>query len=499
MNIKKIQNLLPSSFVSKSIMKQFNLILAKSLNNGIGINNTLPWNIKNDLKHFKNITAPQYANISFPNCYSNAIIMGKNTWLSLPIKPLPNRFNIIVSSTLEDKNLPEYTYIVKSFEEVFNLSIIPYKYYLIGGEKLFNYVMDKYQDKILDIYITDIYCNFNSDKFFNHNLNNFDLFNLSDIMEENSVKYQFRHYINKSYKHIYRNEDEIQYLNLLKKVIEEGDKRQTRNSITYSIFGEKLSFNLKKGFPLLTTKRVYWKGILGELLWFIQGNTNNKDLKEKNIHIWDGNTTKEYLEKYELPYPEDICGPIYGWQWRNFNKKYSYKNENGELMENEAGEEQGVDQLQECIKLIREDPNSRRIFMSAWNPNQLNEMCLPPCHVSYQFYVHNNELSCQMYQRSADLFLGLPFNIASTALLTTMIAHITQKIPGKIHICIGDAHLYDEHLDAVKEQLGRINDTYSFPILNIKNERNEIGEFKEEDFELINYQCHGTIKAKMAS
>jgi thymidylate synthase len=239
---------------------------------------------------------------------------------------------------------------------------------------------------------------------------------------------------------------------------------------------------------------------LGELLWFIQGNTNNKDLKAKNIHIWDGNTTKEYLEKYGLSYPEDTCGPIYGWQWRHFNQKYSYTNENGEQITNKGGEENGTDQLQECIDLIRKDPNSRRIFMSAWNPNQLNEMCLPPCHVSYQFYVNsNNELSCQMYQRSADLFLGLPFNIASTALLTTMIAHITGKKLGKVHICIGDAHIYDEHLDAVREQLARINETYSFPILNIKNVRGEIDKFEESDFELINYQCHGTIKAKMSS
>jgi dihydrofolate reductase / thymidylate synthase len=465
-------------------MKPFNLILAKSSNNGIGRNNSIPWNIKNDLKQFKKITSSTNTN------HPNAIIMGKNTWLSLPIKPLPNRYNIVISSTLIDSNV----FVVNSFEEAFNLPIEVNNYFVIGGEMIYNYVMENYLDKINNIYITDIYENFASDNFFNHKLDNFDLCFSSDIMEENGIKYQFKTYGK------YKNRDELQYLNLLQKVLDEGDKRQTRNSITYSSFGEKLSFDLKKGFPLLTTKRVYWKGILGELLWFIQGNTNNADLKAKNIHIWDGNTTKEYLEKYGLPYPEDICGPIYGWQWRHFNQKYSYMNENGEMITNNGGEENGTDQLQECINLIRNDPNSRRIFMSAWNPNQLNEMCLPPCHVSYQFYVNsNNELSCQMYQRSADLFLGLPFNIASTALLTVMIAHITKKNLGKIHICIGDAHIYDEHLDAVREQLGRINDTYSFPKLKILKMRNEIGEFEESDFELEKYQCHSTIKAKMSS
>ena len=288
--------------------------------------------------------------------------------------------------------------------------------------------------------------------------------------------------------------NEIIYLNILKDILENGEYRKTRNSYTYSKFSVKLDFDIRNNFPLLTTKKVYWKGVLEELLWFIKADTYSKNLEEKKVNIWKDNSTREFLDNIGLyDNIEGECGPIYGFQWRHFGAQYKgcYYNYKGI----------GIDQLQNCIDLIKNDPTSRRIFMSAWNPVQLNEMCLPPCHVSYQFYVteNNNLLNCILYQRSADLFLGLPFNIASVSLLVYMIANITNKNPGYISIIIGDAHIYEEHIDSVKLQLERIKDIYELPILKINNSETikNIDDYKSNHFELINYKYHPTIKAKM--
>jgi thymidylate synthase len=281
---------------------------------------------------------------------------------------------------------------------------------------------------------------------------------------------------------------EYSYLELLKKVLFNGSKRETRNGITYSTFGETVEFDIEKyGFPLLTTKKMFFKGILEELLWFFKADTNANNLKKKGVHIWDGNTTKEFLDNLGLEYPEGMAGPIYGFQWRNFNGEYTP----GVPIQFETPR----DQLYNCLKQLRENPNSRRILFSGWNPNQLDQMCLPPCHVLYQFYVENNKLSCQMYQRSADLFLGLPFNIASTALLISIFSSMTGYIPGKVKICIGDAHVYDEHRECVLEQLTRI------PIklckLQINTHRDKLEEWCYEDFKIVDYMSHGALKAIM--
>jgi len=259
-----------------------------------------------------------------------------------------------------------------------------------------------------------------------------------------------------------------------------------------SIFSEKISVDLSQGFPLLTTKKVFFNGIVHELLWFIKGQTDSKILEQNKVNIWKGNTTKEFLEKSNLPYQEGIGGPIYGFQWRHFGERYEYEQDN--TIHFTKGLDQGFDQLQFIIDEIKTNPTSRRLYMSGWNPNQLDQMCLPPCHVSYQFYVQNGRLSCQMYQRSADVFLGLPFNIASTALLTHLIAKTTNLIPGKIHVCIGDAHLYEEHLDAVKEQLRKSK--YILPDIEITR-KERIDDYEFEDIKIRDYESHPLIKAKM--
>ena len=241
----------------------------------------------------------------------------------------------------------------------------------------------------------------------------------------------------------------------------------------------------------MTTKRVFFRGVLEELLWFIQGSTNSKLLSEKNVKIWDDNGSREFLDSRGLTENEaGDLGPVYGFQWRHFGAEY------GNCHQDYSG--QGVDQLQTVIDQIRRDPDSRRIIMSAWNPPDLPKMALPPCHVLSQFYVQDGELSCQLYQRSADMGLGVPFNIASYALLTCMLAEVCGLKPGDFVHTIGDAHVYKNHVDALKIQIAR--EPRPLPTLSIKRlgEIKEIDEFKFEDFELIGYKPHPSIKMKMA-
>ena len=285
---------------------------------------------------------------------------------------------------------------------------------------------------------------------------------------------------------------ELSYLDALEDILETGEERITRNSVTLSKFGISLDFDISSSFPLLTSKRIYWKGVLFELLWFINGNTNANILRDNKVHIWDANASRQFLDSRNLStYEEGDCGPIYGFQWRHWNAKYDgchkdYTNK-------------GIDQLNQCIELIKHDPTSRRIFMSAWNPEQLDEMCLPPCHISYQFYVSNNrKLSCITYQRSGDMFLGIPFNIASTACLVYIIAHLTNCTPGKIILNIGDAHIYKSHIDPVKQQLKNKHKLYDLPQLNIKSRgQTKLEDYIYDDFEITNYICNPTIKTEI--
>ena len=294
------------------------------------------------------------------------------------------------------------------------------------------------------------------------------------------------------------NKEEQAYLDLVQNIIDNGEFRPDRTGTgTYSLFAPpQLRFNLSNGtFPLLTTKKVFMKGILHELLWFIKGSTNAKLLSEKGVKIWEGNGSREYLDSLGLTdRREGDLGPVYGFQWRHFGAEYKdcdsdYSN-------------QGFDQLAEVINTLKTNPYDRRIIMSAWNPPAFKEMALPPCHVFCQFYVNfpkdgsKPRLSCQMYQRSCDMGLGVPFNIASYALLTYMIAMVVDMEPGEFIHVMGDAHVYSNHVDAVKEQLQRTPRT--FPKLNIKRKVNDIDDFKFEDFEVVDYDPYGPIKMKMA-
>lgn len=285
--------------------------------------------------------------------------------------------------------------------------------------------------------------------------------------------------------------DEMQYLELIQHIIDHGSKKEDRTGTgTLSIFGAQMRFSLRNNvFPLLTTKRVFWRGVAEELLWFVSGCTNANKLSEKGIHIWDANGSREFLDKQGLQHREvGDLGPVYGFQWRHFGATYDNMHTNYDG--------QGVDQLADVIHKIKNNPDNRRIIMSAWNPVDLPNMALPPCHSFVQFYVCNGELSCQLYQRSGDMGLGVPFNIASYSLLTYMIAHVCGLKPGDFVHTLGDAHVYLNHIEALKKQLQR--EPRPFPTLEIAHDVPDIDSFSLDKFKITGYDPHPTIKMQMA-
>ena len=301
--------------------------------------------------------------------------------------------------------------------------------------------------------------------------------------------------------------EEYQYLNLIRNIIDNGTWQEGRNGKTKSIFGASMRFSLKDGkIPILTTKKTAWKTCLKELLWFIRGETDNKILKEQGVHIWDANGSREFLDSRGLTnYDVDELGPIYGYQWRKFNKNYISKKQSdlsGWRDDNliEGLEDNGVDQLQKIIEELKNPATrtSRRLIMSAWNPCQLDQMALPPCHILCQFNVHDgNKLSCMMIQRSVDTILGQPFNIASYSFLTHLLAkHCGLEAYEFIH-SMGNIHLYENAIDAAKLQITR--EPYPFPTVSIKEVRENINDYQVEDFEVHNYQSHEAIKVAMVA
>jgi thymidylate synthase len=261
-----------------------------------------------------------------------------------------------------------------------------------------------------------------------------------------------------------------QYLNLLKHVKDVGFKKEDRTGTgTLSVFGYQMRFNLNDGFPILTTKKIHLKSVIHELLWFLSGNTNIEYLKENNVTIWD-----EWADE------NGNLGPVYGHQWRSWD----------------AADGSSVDQISDLINQVKTNPDSRRLIVSAWNVGEIAKMKLPPCHAFFQFYVANNKLSCQLYQRSADIFLGVPFNISSYALLTMMIAQVCDLKLGDFVHTLGDAHIYLNHMDQVNEQLQR--SPKPLPKMKINPLVKDIFNFKYDDFELVDYDPYPLIKAPVA-
>jgi thymidylate synthase len=261
-----------------------------------------------------------------------------------------------------------------------------------------------------------------------------------------------------------------QYLDLMRHVRDTGVRKEDRTGTgTLSVFGYQMRFDLAEGFPVVTTKKLHLRSIIHELLWFLQGETNIRYLKENGVSIWD-----------EWADAEGNLGPVYGYQWRSWPTP-------------DGGQ---IDQISQLVEQIRNNPDSRRLMVTAWNPVDVDRMALPPCHCLFQFYVAGGRLSCQLYQRSADIFLGVPFNIASYALLTLMIAQITGLQPGEFVHTFGDAHLYSNHLEQVETQLAR--DPLPLPVMKLNPEIRSVFDFTYDDFELVGYEAHPHIKAPVA-
>jgi len=512
-------------------MRSFSLVVAATVPDfGIGFKGSIPWRVPEDMKFFKETTSS-----TEDETKRNAVIMGRKTWESIPAKyrPLPQRLNIVLTRNTHSelaKGLQSMDSVLvsSSLEHAMEcLSWPPHSdgvesVFVIGGAEIYNLCLTKHRDAIGSVFLTNIHAEAQCDRFLELNLADFDAVHLSDKKQcatDESVSYQMvkltpKQPADKENEQSTANEvnteavaavdaaedekeaaggdhEENQYLDLIRRILADGVQRADRTGTgTLSLFGAQMRYSLKDGvFPMLTTKRVFWRGVAEELLWFIKGSTSAKELQDKRIRIWDGNSTREFLDKRGLTHHEEgDLGPVYGFQWRHFGAAYKTMHDNYDGL--------GVDQLMNCIEQIRNNPTSRRIVMTAWNPSDLEKMALPPCHMFVQFYVARGALSCQMYQRSADMGLGVPFNIASYALLTRLVAQVCGLEAGEFVHVIGDAHVYLNHVEPLREQLKRT--PRKFPVLKINPNKMDIDSFEYKDFKVVGYEPHKTIKMKMA-
>lgn len=452
-------------------MKSLDVIVACDIKNGIGKNGHIPWLIQEDMEHFRNLT------IKSSIGKSNAVIMGRKTWESIPSqhRPLTGRFNIVVSSS----SIGQGVITVNSFEEALkaaNAFSNIERVFVIGGQRIYEEALQC--DCIENVYLTRVHSNFDCDVWFPPLLQDkFQLTQYSEVKETiEGIKFSMTRYVKKD---IMSKLGEFAYLSLLRTIIDNGVQRQTRNAQTLSIFGERLEFDLREGFPLMTTRGKIWvKGIFEELMWIIRGSTNVKDLQDRGVHIWDPNSTREFLDKRGLSHlKEGDIGNTYGHVLRHFGAGY----DNCET--DYTG--QGVDQLYDVIDKIKNDPSNRRIIMSLWDPSNVDKCALPPCLRDYQFYVEGDVLHCQATLRSSDSPVALHWNICTVGLMMLMLGKICNKVPGRLIMVLGDAHIYVEHLDGIKQILDRQPTT--FPKLELLRKPDKIEDFEFSDLRVVEY------------
>jgi thymidylate synthase len=428
---------------------------------------------RDDREYFKEVTTQGD---------KNCVIMGRKTWESLSIKPLPKRMNIVLSThlSIEDENVKVF----KTLEQAFRF-YQKEKYdnvFVIGGGKVWKECMDKYAFLLNEVHHTI---------FHYRNKSQGQIFTINDY----SFLIRHRTYYYSSITiGVYENKYEVQtseqqYLSLLKNVLDNGERRSDRTGVgVISVFTSvPIRYDLMNGkVPIFTTKKVVWDKGIQELLWYISGGTSSKQLEKVGVNYWKGNSTREFLDAQGLTeYEEGELGPIYGAQWRRWGAEY--KNEQSE----------GIDQLKWIINEIKTNPTSRRLILSAWNVSDLNKMALPPCHMFCQFYVSKNKyLHSTLYQRSGDLFLGVPLNVLCYSLLTHIIAQVCDLETGSFTHVIGDAHIYTNHIDAVNKQLSR--KVYPFPKVSFLRHISDIDDVQFEDFIISDYWSHSPIKAPMA-
>ena len=480
----------------------------------IGKNNDLLVKLKEDLKFFKNITTGNLSGES-----KNIVLMGRKTYYSIPadFRPLKNRINFVLTDDKEiiKKNKNKKT---KSFDDQqpYFMTFKHFKklytknpglnVFVIGGGQIYNLFLS--QIGLLspnNLYITELNgVKFNSDDKLTY-MDNFDwkykLIGYSEKLKQNEYSYRFLRYIKNTSKYPFT--DEHKYLELANNILENGNSRDDRTEVgTMSLFGSQMRFDISNGtIPLLTTKRVPFKAIITELIWMMSGNTHNKFLKEHGVHIWDGNTSREFLDKRGLEhYEEGILGPGYGFQIRHQGAKYCQSfADTRNIDTNKIG---GFDQLKYVEDLLENDPFSRRIMMSYWNPIDFDKTALLPCHYSIQFYVEEingvKYLSGMFNMRSSDVFLGLPFNIVFYSTLVHILCMKHNFKPKELIYTGGDIHIYNNHVNQVKEQIQRIPRPFPKIKLYESLRTKDWKDMKISDFELVGYFPAETIKGKMA-
>lgn len=546
----------------------FEIVLCSDSNHGIGVINTdidldsnsseanflsntstIPWKISEDMKFFRDLTrnVPQKdfveptfdqhkleftsnidtnifvdenANVSKEMKeikLINAIIMGRKTADTFK-KPLPDRINVVITSQAVYrpglkgfKDLPGFV-TFKHFDDALNFLAKRddvHKVFVIGGAILADVAIHhpRCRSVYLNMICRDYECSVKlSDNFITKLKTSYvETSNNTEIVQCKNIGFPV---IIEFKKYTFMNHEELAYLNMLDRIIKEGDYRMTRNAKTFSVFGERLIFDLDNGFPLLTTKRMFYRGIFEELLFFIRGDTNTKLLEDKKVMIWHPNTTEEFMKNNNKSLEKYDMGQMYGFLWRHYGAKYE-----GCLKRYDG---KGIDQFQNVIDLIVKDPYSRRILMTTFDPSVAEYGVLYPCHgLTVQYYIEkNNRISLQMYQRSADSFLGQPYNIASYALLLLIITELVNNhinrthdidyLPGRVIMIFGDVHVYSDeksdHVLAVIEQLKRRDNTYPFPTIRFKKSLKTIKDVENmltSDIEVVNYISGSVLKAEM--
>jgi thymidylate synthase len=486
----------------------------------IGRGNDLLVKLKDDLINFKNITKT-IPNGTKSTLSKNVVLMGRKTWYSLPAsqRPLKDRINVVLTNDKELHKESGYPKCLPWKKPVFDKSLyyMSYKQFLkfyqltnadvfvIGGSDIYNLFLSNAHMKPSTLYITEVQHNYKNtekepDVFMNNIQQSYKLTHVSKKQtdEKSGLSYRFLTF---ELTHCHLSE-ENKYLQLCKDVLNNGKERCDRTGVgTISSFGHQIEFDISTRIPLLTTKRVPWKACIEELLWFLRGDTDANLLQKKGVNIWNGNTSREFLDSRKLHhYNEGILGPGYGWNWRFFGATYSQAFADTSTVDRtKVG---GVDQIQNVLDLLQNDPFSRRILVSAWNPSQLDQVALPPCHMMFQFYVDqiNNEryLSCHFIHRSQDLLLGSPFNIFSYAVLTYILALKSNMKPLKLVMTVSDTHIYKSHVEAMKTQLGREPRPLPKLVINESVQHKDFASIDISDFDIVGYFPHPAIKADMA-
>ncbi|KVH93207.1 hypothetical protein Ccrd_004734 [Cynara cardunculus var. scolymus] len=477
--------------------RTYQVVVAATQTMGIGKDGKLPWRLPSDLKFFKDVTMTT----SDP-ARKNAVIMGRKTWESIPLehRPLTGRLNVVLtrSGSFDIATIENVLICGSMISALELLAASPYR---LSIENVF-VIASEFQPWYSSFPIVENgirHCFTTYVRVRNSAAEADTKANGSSDSGQGSLQSDVKTFSFLPRK-IFEKHEEYLYLRLVEDIISDGaikdDRTRTDAIQSEKIFSTAYNQGIKFFRYYVFEQRVFWRGVVEELLWFISGSTNAKVLQEKGIHIWDGNASRDYLDRqvhnYELiiglvDREEGDLGPVYGFQWRHFGARYT------NMHADYTG--QGFDQLLDVIDKVKNHPDDRWIILSAWNPSDLKQMALPPCHMFTQFYVAHGELSCQMYQRSADMGLGVPFNIASYALLTCMIAHVCDLVPGDFIIVLGDAHVYSTHVRPLQVQLQKM--PRPFPILKINSQKKDIDGFVADDFNLIGYDPQHKIEMKM--